>query len=519
MAFRYCSNATYIIIGESVTSIRTQAFSDCSALNEIIWNAKNCPSNGGMPTSQIEFVTIGNQVELLPNLSYSKIASIEIPNSVTQISDRTFAFCDSLSSINIPNSIKTIGNNAFSHCKGLTSIIIPNSVISIGNYAFEYCSRLTSVEIGNNVTEIGNNAFSGCNRLINLNIGNSVNTIGEYAFSYCYNLNNITIPNSVSSIGGRAFYNCNSLTSITIPDPVLIINDSTFMGCTSLQNVVLGDQVTTIDNCAFYNCSSLRSIDIPNSVTIIGHGTFHNCLSLASSITIPNSVTDIGNLAFYGCTSLKTVYFNAENCSRNYSIDGGPFTSSGVETIIFGDRVILIPNCLASNLSNLTNVNFSNSVTSIGSNAFSGTAISDIEIPNSVNNIGYDAFRACNQLNDVYCHISDPSLITMSSYVFSRYPNNYECRTLYVPTGSIEAYQADTKWSQYFGSIVEMTGPSGDVNGDGTISIRDVTALIDYLLGAESGSFSVDNADLNGDGQITIADATALIDMLLSGGN
>ena len=32
-----------------------------------------------------------------------------------------------------------------------------------------------------------------------------------------------------------------------------------------------------------------------------------------------------------------------------------------------------------------------------------------------VTSIGYDAFRACNQLNDVYCHISDPSLITMSS--------------------------------------------------------------------------------------------------------
>ena len=57
------------------------------------------------------------------------------------------------------------------------------------------------------------------------------------------------------------------------------------------------------------------------------------------------------------------------------------------------------------------------------------------------------------------------------------------------------------------------------MNGDGTISIRDVTALIDYLLGAESGSLNVDNADVNGDGHITIADATALIDILLSGGN
>ena len=53
----------------------------------------------------------------------------------------------------------------------------------------------------------------------------------------------------------------------------------------------------------------------------------------------------------------------------------------------------------------------------------------------------------------------------------------------------------------------------GDVNHDGTISIADVTTLIDYLLGdAEICEIC---SDLNGDTIISIADATALIDMLL----
>lgn len=54
----------------------------------------------------------------------------------------------------------------------------------------------------------------------------------------------------------------------------------------------------------------------------------------------------------------------------------------------------------------------------------------------------------------------------------------------------------------------------GDVNHDGSVSIADVTALIDYLLG--SGDICPDCADLNQDGEISIADVTALIDCLLS---
>ena len=56
----------------------------------------------------------------------------------------------------------------------------------------------------------------------------------------------------------------------------------------------------------------------------------------------------------------------------------------------------------------------------------------------------------------------------------------------------------------------------GDVNDDGVTTIKDVTALIDYLLG---GDVAINElaADVSGDSQITIKDVTALIDLLLSG--
>lgn len=57
----------------------------------------------------------------------------------------------------------------------------------------------------------------------------------------------------------------------------------------------------------------------------------------------------------------------------------------------------------------------------------------------------------------------------------------------------------------------------GDVNGDGNVSIADVTALIDYLLTGDTSAVILENADVSSDGLISIADVTALIDLLLSG--
>ena len=54
----------------------------------------------------------------------------------------------------------------------------------------------------------------------------------------------------------------------------------------------------------------------------------------------------------------------------------------------------------------------------------------------------------------------------------------------------------------------------GDVNDDGQVTIKDVTVLIDYLLGSDV-TINELAADVKADGNISIADVTALIDMLL----
>lgn len=54
----------------------------------------------------------------------------------------------------------------------------------------------------------------------------------------------------------------------------------------------------------------------------------------------------------------------------------------------------------------------------------------------------------------------------------------------------------------------------GDINGDGKLSIKDVSLLISYLLNNET-EIVFANADINGDGIISIKDVSPLISMLL----
>lgn len=52
----------------------------------------------------------------------------------------------------------------------------------------------------------------------------------------------------------------------------------------------------------------------------------------------------------------------------------------------------------------------------------------------------------------------------------------------------------------------------GDVNGDGNVTIADVTALVNIILGKNDKKAI---ADVNGDGPVTIADVTALVNIIL----
>ena len=140
-AFSGC-NITSVTIPYSVSRISRDAFSGCGNVKELTWYAKHCVSNGNMYTENIEKVTIGNEVEYLPD---------------------SFVHHSKITEVTIPNSVDTKGGFAFSGCTGLTgSLDIPNSVISIGEETFEDCSGLSKITIGDSVTDIMHDSFDGC---------------------------------------------------------------------------------------------------------------------------------------------------------------------------------------------------------------------------------------------------------------------------------------------------------------------------------------------------------------------
>ena len=60
----------------------------------------------------------------------------------------------------------------------------------------------------------------------------------------------------------------------------------------------------------------------------------------------------------------------------------------------------------------------------------------------------------------------------------------------------------------------------GDVNRDGAVTIADVTALVNIILGKDTeGAYDHEAADVNGDEGITIADVTALVNIILGKNN
>ena len=72
-------------------------------------------------------------------------------------------------------------------------------------------------------------------------------------------------------------------------------------------------------------------------------------------------------------------------------------------------------------------------------------------------------------------------------------------------------------YAELQGTVNPKTVKLGDANMDGSVTIADVSTLIDYLLSGDVTPFDELAADVNQDQSITIADVSALIDILLEG--
>ena len=122
-AFRECSNLLSVEIPESITSIDTWAFFECTGLAPKVLIYNNGTKCYGW---------VGDR---------SKCTTVEIPEGVKEIGAGAFYKCTNLTNITFPNTLKFVGTSAFSECTGLKTIEFPESVTQI-NYGFYNCKNL-----------------------------------------------------------------------------------------------------------------------------------------------------------------------------------------------------------------------------------------------------------------------------------------------------------------------------------------------------------------------------------------
>lgn len=173
------------------------------------------------------------------------IKKVELGAGVIQFNQAAFADCCALASITVPNSITNLSLVLFYNCYSLTSFTIPLSVKNTSTNAFGFCNSLASVAIPNSVTAIGSNMFSSCQ-----------------------SLQFVTIPNSATAIYSNSFNNCYSITSLIIPSTVKSIGNMTFYGCRGIAfcDFTSHTSVPTLGTNAFRNISSDCQIRVPSSL-------------------------------------------------------------------------------------------------------------------------------------------------------------------------------------------------------------------------------------------------------------
>lgn len=327
----------------------------------------------------------------------SKITSVTISDTVTNIGDKAFYSCKSLQSVTIPGSVTSIGEYAFYSCTSLTDVMIPGSVKCIGKQAFDECTALTGVTISDGVESIGMQAFRLCKNLTEVTIPGSVEIIGESAFGICEMLTDVTINEGVKSIGESAFSTCKNLQSVTISGSVESIGERAFSACESLTSVTINEGVTDIGKAAFNGCSSLTGVTIPGTVKSIGVGAFWECENLAD-VMISEGVTKIEQEAFRKCTALKSVTIPA---GVEYVGDNAFEGCTGLTDVMLCEGAKAIGTRMFYNCSSLTAVEIPSSVGGIGTSAFQGTSLTSVKIPEGVKNIWGSAFEGCKSLTEV----------------------------------------------------------------------------------------------------------------------
>ncbi|MGX8686349.1 MAG: leucine-rich repeat protein [bacterium] len=265
--------------------------------------------------ASVRTVIVKSGVTYIGNYAFKHIPmyAISIPQSVTSLGYKSFAYTDRLksvyyggdkkgwskikigfgnsllrtSSINFARDAQTAaslakktGDNSYTPRHSLRWVLSGTTLTISGNGTMmDYVSdpantapwhsrcagSVTRIVISNGVTSVGNYAFYDFVKLKSIQLASSVKRIGLRAFYRCSGLNAVALPNSVTTIGKNAFQNCYNLSAVVLPRGLKTISPYTFNQCSQLRVVTIPASVTTIGQDAFWACSRLSKVNYKGS--------------------------------------------------------------------------------------------------------------------------------------------------------------------------------------------------------------------------------------------------------------
>ena len=271
-------------------------------------------------------------------LSGTNITSIDMPR-LKELGKDAFSYCSSLQQVTLPEGLKEIPERCFYGCFALESVNLPTTIESIGSWAFSDAA-IKQINLPEGLKEIGNSAFSSCD------------------------IEHFDVPSSCTTF----HFNSSRVKTVTLPEGLTTIPSFAFNGCSSLESINLPSTLRSIEEQAFVGCKNLQEITLPEGLDTLAYGAF--ALSGLTSIVIPESVTEMGTSVFQSC----------------------PLTYCEIKSPLRE-----IPDGMFNKCEQLQEVVLPNTVERLGMSSFwRNFALSDINFPTSLKELGYAAMAGCN---------------------------------------------------------------------------------------------------------------------------
>lgn len=214
----------------------------------------------------------------------SNIKSVTFNEGLEYIKSNAFSNCTALSEINIPKSLKYIESNAFSKCTSLKQTITIHSSLEVWPDSFGGSPVVFSVSPDNELySEYNGNLYSkDYNTFIafaggqnELKFHPETKIIGGFAFCNC-KIEEIKIPEQITQLDQSAFAKCPAK-SIKLPNTIAVIPFQSFWDCPNLKQLNIPSSASTIEEHAFYMCRSLDALVMPESVKHFNAKAFISC--------------------------------------------------------------------------------------------------------------------------------------------------------------------------------------------------------------------------------------------------